>query len=66
MEPKLISALSETKRLFWLFQFYTKTESFVVSIEPNQTEEQLKQFDRQHILLFFRKLSVSLVCFGLF
>jgi hypothetical protein len=53
LEPKLVSALSETKRLFRLFLFYTKTESFDVSIEPKQTEDQLKQFDREHILLFF-------------
>jgi hypothetical protein len=25
LEPKLVSALSETKRLFRLFRFYTKT-----------------------------------------
>jgi hypothetical protein len=65
-EPKLFSALSETTHLFWLFQFYTKTESFGVSIEPKQTEEQPKQFDREHILVFFSKLRVALVCFGLF
>ncbi len=56
LEPKLVSALSETKhlfRLFWLFRFYTETESFDVSIEPKQTEDQPKQFDREHILLFF-------------
>jgi hypothetical protein len=66
LEPKLVSALSETKRLFRLFQLYTETESFGVSIEPKQTEEQLKQFDREHILVFFRKLGVASVCFGLF
>ncbi len=43
LEPKLVSALSETKRLFRLFRFYTETESFDVSIEPKQTEDQLKQ-----------------------
>jgi hypothetical protein len=52
LEPKLVSALSETKRLFWLFRFYTETESFAVSIEPKQTEDQPKQFDREHILVF--------------
>jgi hypothetical protein len=52
--------------LFRLFQFYTETESFGVSIEPKQTEEQLKQFDREHILVLFRKLRVGSVCFGLF
>ncbi len=37
LEPKLVSALSETKRLFRLFRFYTEIESFYVSIEPKQT-----------------------------
>ncbi len=49
LEPKLVSALSETKRFFRLFRFYTETESFDVSIEPKQTEDQPKQFDREHI-----------------
>jgi hypothetical protein len=53
LEPKLVSALSETKRLFRLFRFYTETECFYVSIEPKQTEDQPKLFDREHILLFF-------------
>ncbi len=53
LEPKLVSALSETKRLFRLFRFYIETESFDVSIEPKQTRYQPKQFDREHILLFF-------------
>jgi len=53
LEPKLVSALSETKRFFRLFRFYTETESFDVSIEPKQTGDQPKQFDREHILLFF-------------
>ncbi len=53
LEPKLVSALSETKRLFRLVRFYTETESFYVSIEPKQTKDQQKQFDREHILQFF-------------
>ena len=53
LEPKLVSALSETKCLFRLFRFYTEIESFDVSIEPKQTGDQPKQFDREHILLFF-------------
>ncbi len=53
LEPKLVSALSETKRLFRLFCFYTETESFDVSIEPKETGDQPKQFYRVHILLFF-------------
>ncbi len=59
LEPKLVSALSETKRLFRLFRFYTETDSFDVLIEPKQTEDQPKQFDREHILLFFYRKSVS-------
>jgi hypothetical protein len=53
LEPKPVSALSETKRLFRLFRFYTETESFDVSIKPKETEDQPKQFDREHSLLFF-------------
>jgi hypothetical protein len=63
LKPKLVSALSETKRLFRLFRFYTETESFGVSIEPKQTEDQPKQFDREHILLFFTE---NLGFFGFF
>ena len=43
LEPKLVSALSETKLLFRLFRFYTETASFGVSIEPKQAEDQPKQ-----------------------
>jgi hypothetical protein len=50
-QPKLVSALSETKRLF---QFYTETESFGFWIEPKKTKEQLKECDREHILVFFK------------
>ncbi len=38
--------------LFRLFHFYTETESFDILIEPKQTEDQPKQFDREHILIF--------------
>ncbi len=55
LEPKLVLALSETKRLFRLFRFYTETESFDVSIEPKQTEDQPKQFDRELIWYFLQK-----------
>ncbi len=63
LEPKLVSALSKTKRLFRLFRFYNKTESFDVSIEPKQTEDLPKQFDREHILLF---CTVNFVFFRFF
>ncbi len=56
LEPKLVSTLSETKRLFWLFHFYTETEIFDVLIEPKQTEGQPKQFDMEYIKVFFREI----------
>ncbi len=52
-------------RWFRLFRFYTETESFDILIEPKQTEDQPKQFDREHILVFLRKYGVVSVCFGL-
>ncbi len=63
LELKLVSALSETKCLSRLFRFYTETESFDISIEPKQTEDQPKQFDREHILLIFTE---NLEFFGFF
>ncbi len=60
-QPKVVSALSETK-LFRLFRFYSETESFDVSIEPKQTEDQPKQFQREHIG-YFRKFWVVSVCY---
>ncbi len=53
LEPKLVLALSETKRLFRLFRFFTETASFNVSIEQKNNRREPKQFDREHILLFF-------------
>jgi hypothetical protein len=67
LEPKLVSALSETKRVFQLFRFYTATENFGVSVELKQTKEQPKLFDREHILVFFLNISGCFSgCFGLF
>ncbi len=63
LEPKLVSALSETKRLFRLFRLYTKTEIFDVSIEQKQTEDPPKQFKREYIWVFFRKFRVVSVCY---
>ena len=65
LEPKLVSALSKTKRLFRLFRFYTETKSFDVSIEPKQTEDPSKQFDGEYIWVIFRKFRVVSVCCGL-
>jgi hypothetical protein len=43
LEPKLVSALSETRRLFRLFRFNIETGSFSVSKQPKQTKDQPKQ-----------------------
>jgi hypothetical protein len=43
LEPKLVSALSETKRLFQLFRFYGETASFGVSVKPKLNETKPKQ-----------------------
>ncbi len=43
LEPKLVSALSETRRLFQMFRFNIKTGSFGVLKQPKQTKDQLKQ-----------------------
>jgi hypothetical protein len=56
LETKLVSALSETKRLFRLFRFYTGQEISDVSIEPKQTKDQPKQFDMEHISEFFQEI----------
>jgi hypothetical protein len=38
LEPKLVSILSETRRLVRLFRFNIETASFGVSIEPKQNK----------------------------
>ncbi len=43
LEPKLVSALSETRRLLRLFLFNIETGSFGVSKQPKQTKDQSKQ-----------------------
>jgi hypothetical protein len=43
LEPKLVSALSETRRLFRLFRFNIETGSFGVSKQPKQSKDQPKQ-----------------------
>jgi hypothetical protein len=65
-QPKLVVALSKTKRLFRLFRFYTETESFGVSIEPKQTEVNRNSFIESIFLYFFQKARVVSFCFGLF
>ncbi len=60
-QPKLVSALSETKRLLRLFRFYTETESFDVSIEPKQAEDPPKQFEREYIKMYSKQLKAALL-----
>jgi hypothetical protein len=43
LEPKLVLALSETRRLFWLFRFNIETGSFGVSKQLKQTKGKPKQ-----------------------
>jgi hypothetical protein len=43
----------QNKTFVSVVSFYTETEAFGVSIEPKQPEEQPKQVDREHILVFF-------------
>ncbi len=43
LEPKIVSVLSETRRLFRLFRFNIETGSFSVLKQPKQTEDQPKQ-----------------------
>ncbi len=47
------SGTIRNKTFVSVFRFYTETESFDVSIELKQTEDQPKQFDREHNWLFF-------------
>ncbi len=61
---RFVSVCFETV-CFGYFEFYTKTASFDVWIELKQTEDQPKQFNRERVLVFFRKFRVVLVCFGL-
>ncbi len=43
LEPKLVSALSETRRLFRLFRFNIEIGNFGVSKQPKQTKDKPKQ-----------------------
>jgi hypothetical protein len=47
LKPKLVSALSETKRLFRLFRFYSETASFGVSVKPKLNETKPKQAENR-------------------
>jgi hypothetical protein len=49
LEPKLVSALFETRRLFRLFRFNIETASFGVSIGPKQTKYEPKQTEKRKL-----------------
>jgi hypothetical protein len=53
-------------RKFKIFPFFLVCFGFDVSIQTKQTEDQPKQFDREHILVFLWKFRVVSVSFGLF
>ncbi len=61
LEPKLVSALSETKPLFRLFRFCTETASFGVSIKPKQTVDKPKQTEKgkQYVLYSYGSNSIK-------
>jgi hypothetical protein len=55
LEPKLVSTLSATRRLFRLFRLNTETRSFGVSIEPKQNENNRKNPKKLLKLKFINK-----------
>ncbi len=69
LEPKLVSALSETKLLFRLFRFYTKTEILDVSIDRNKQKTNRNSLTGSIFGIFSENLGFSglflfvLVCF---
>jgi hypothetical protein len=74
LEPKLVSALSKTKRLFHsvVSVLFPQTESFDISIEPKQTEDQPNSLIESifwyfsEILGLFRFVSKQFCLFQLF
>ncbi len=63
---KLVTALSETKRLFRLFQFYTKNESFGVRLIQNKQKSNRNSLIESIFWYFWENLGLLrfvLVCF---
>jgi hypothetical protein len=65
-QPKLVSALSETRRLFRLFRFNIETGSFGVLKQPKQTKDQPKQQQFVKISTFLIPHTLSSVCSSCF
>ncbi len=66
LEPKLVLALSETRRLFRLFRFNIETGSFGVSKQPKQTKDNRNSSKFVKISTFLIPQTISSVCFGCF
>jgi hypothetical protein len=60
LEPKLVSNLSETRRLFRLFRLNIETGRFGVSIEPKQTENNRNKQKKVLKLSFLKKKNKQL------
>jgi hypothetical protein len=59
LEPKLVSTLSETRRLFRLFRFNIETACFGVSTEPKQRKRNRKQTEKEIKLVNIMNVSSS-------
>jgi hypothetical protein len=64
LEPKLVSALSETRRLFWLFRFNIETGCFGFSKQPKQTKTNQNSSKFVKISTFLIPHTISSFCFG--
>ncbi len=63
LEPELVSALFETRRLFRLFRFNSKTGSFGVSKQPKQRKTNQNSSKFGKISIFLIPHTISSVCF---
>jgi hypothetical protein len=66
LEPKPVSALSETRRLLRLFRFNIETGSFGVSKQPKQQKTSRNSSKFVKISTFLIPHTISSVCFSCF
>ncbi len=66
LEPKLVSELSETRRLFRLFRFKIETGSFSVLKQPKQSKDNRNSSKLVKISTFLIPYTISSVFFRLF
>jgi hypothetical protein len=64
LEQKLVSALSETRRLFQLFRFNIETGSFGISKHRNKQKTNRNSSTFVKISTFRASYTISSVCFG--